>query len=384
MKKNSPLEIFLSFLKLGVSAFGGPAMVFYIKQLAVEEKNWLSEEEFNQGVALCQIVPGAIAQNVASYTGFRAGGISGLVSAFIGFLLPAFLLLLLFSIFYKQTSSIPAFISMFKGLKVVVVAIIANAVVNFSRSSIKKKFDPFLIFLSFALLYFLKITPFLVIISFGIAGIFIYRSLFPSVQKIAFSSKIEQHKSGIFLLLFFIISMVLLYLFDKVLFSLALTMSKIELLSFGGGYTALALMYHEVVEVKKWLASSIFMDGVALGQITPGPILITSAFVGYMLKGLPGAIIGTLFMFLPSVVVIILILPYYSSLQKTPLLKRGIQGILIGFVGLLLFVLIKFAKSAPWTPASFLLFLVCFVLIYRKINLIYIVIGGALVSLLIF
>ncbi|MBI5567302.1 MAG: chromate transporter, partial [Chloroflexi bacterium] len=127
----------MSFLRLGLTAFGGPSMVAYIRKLAVEQKHWLDEGAFRDGVALCQMIPGATAMQAAAYVGFRTRGVRGAATSFIGFGLPAFTLMMLLAALYTRTRTLPAVTSAFNGLQAIVIAIVASAAVSFGRNTLK-------------------------------------------------------------------------------------------------------------------------------------------------------------------------------------------------------------------------------------------------------
>ena len=135
------MNLFLSFLRLGLTAFGGPAMVVYIKEMSVNRHQWLDKETFKEGVVLCQSIPGATAMQTAAYVGLRAKGITGALVSFVGFGLPAFILMLVLSSLYARYHAVPGVISLFNGLQVVVVAIIANATYSFGKSTFKNYRD---------------------------------------------------------------------------------------------------------------------------------------------------------------------------------------------------------------------------------------------------
>ena len=130
-------HLFISFLRLGATAFGGPAMIAYIRKMAVEKKHWLDDQSARDGVALCQTIPGATAMQMSAYVGFRARGVGGAAASFIGFGLPAFLFMMILSALYAQTHTLPAVVSAFNGLQAIVVALVANATLSFGRTSIK-------------------------------------------------------------------------------------------------------------------------------------------------------------------------------------------------------------------------------------------------------
>ena len=135
----SLLRLFTSFLRLGITAFGGPAMIAYIRKMAVERNKWLDDESFRDGVALCQTVPGATAMQMAAYVGIKVRGVSGAASSFIGFGLPACILMMTLSAVYTKTHTLPMAISMFNGLQAMIVSIVANAAMTFGRSSLKNR-----------------------------------------------------------------------------------------------------------------------------------------------------------------------------------------------------------------------------------------------------
>jgi chromate transporter len=135
-------QLFLSFLRLGTTAFGGPAMIAHIKALSVERKRWLDEDTYNDGIVLCQFIPGATAIQMAAYVGLKSQGIVGALASYIGFGLPAFILMLALSVFYADVHKLPEVVSLFSGLQVIVVAIVANATYTFGKSVIKGYLPP--------------------------------------------------------------------------------------------------------------------------------------------------------------------------------------------------------------------------------------------------
>ena len=162
-------RLFLAFLGLGLTAFGGPAMVAYIKDLSVKKNNWLDEETFKDGVVLCQAIPGATAMQTAAYVGLRARGIRGALSTYIGFGLPAFVLMLTLSFLYAKYNSLNQVSGLFRGLAVIVVAIVANATYSFGKGSIKN-YKELVITMLAAILFWISVSPFLVIIGAALAG----------------------------------------------------------------------------------------------------------------------------------------------------------------------------------------------------------------------
>lgn len=141
-------------------------------------------------------------------------------------------------------------------------------------------------------------------------------------------------------------------------------------------------MLNQVVHVRNWMDSKTFMDGIALGQVTPGPIVITATFVGYQIAGLLGAVIGTIAIFSPSFLMVLITVPYLDRLRNSLLFRRALRGVLASFVGLLLAVTVQFALAASWTSRSVLLALGGFVALRLRIDVLWVVLIAAGVSIL--
>ncbi len=377
-------SLFVSFFKLGLSAFGGPAMVAYIKELSVTRKGWLDEETFKDGVVLCQSIPGATAMQTAAYVGLRSKGISGALLSFIGFGLPAFILMLILSSLYAQYHTVPRIISLFNGLQVVVVALVANATYSFGKTTFKDYKDIILAIAASAL-FWAGISPFVVIAGAALAGMVILKTT-ATVPASAQGEKSESHslKKILILLLTPLSGLLALYLADAKLFALAALMMRIDLFAFGGGFASLPLMLHEIVNIRGWMESKTFMDGIALGQVTPGPIVITSTFVGYMIYGMAGAFTATLAIFTPSFLMVVVLTPIMDRLKTSAYFLRITKGILASFVGLLFFVTVKFVLAVPWDIVRVVLVCAAFVALLKKVDILYVVLIGAVVSVIIF
>jgi len=342
----SLIHLFATFLRLGATAFGGPAMVAYIRKMAVEKNHWLDEPSARDGVALCQTIPGATAMQMSAYVGLRARGVGGAAASFIGFGLPTFLLMMILSALYARTHTFPAVVSTFNGLQAIVVALVANATLSFGRTSIKNWKNVINAIIA-AGLFGLKVSPFLTIVISAFLGMILYDRQ-PHPLSADETKKVHAPKSLLLILLVTAIGFVAFYFLDHKLFDLAALMFRIDLFAFGGGFASVPLMFHEVVELRQWLDAPTLLNGIALGQVTPGPIVITAAFIGYLLKGPLGGLLATVCIFLPSFMIVVGIVPYFDRLRSSPYFKKVITGILCSFVGLLLTVTIRFALDIPW------------------------------------
>jgi chromate transporter len=374
-------DLFGSFFRLGLTAFGGPAMVAQIRDLSTERNPWLDKNDFKNGVALCQSIPGATAIQAAAYVGFRVRGISGALAAYIGFGLPAFIFMLLLSVLYAQFNGLPKFISLFNGLQVIVVAIIINATYSFGKD-ITNNYKNILIALLAAISLWFGLSPFIVIIVAGILGMALLKVAASTSTTVTSETKEtpQNTKQIIGLLVTFLICLTGLYLLSSILFNLAVVMLKIDLFAFGGGFASLPLMLHEIVNNRGWLDSKTFMDGIALGQITPGPIIITATFVGYMVYGILGALVATIAIFTPSFFMVITAAPFFDRLKNSIYFMKAVNGIFASFVGLLLYVCVKFTIVVPWDIVRILLCLAALTALLRKVNILYIVPIGAAIS----
>src|SRR5258706_2742269 len=163
-------RLFLTFLRLGVTAFGGPAMVAYIRQRAVEKEGWMQGRQFDDGVAFCQMIPGATAMQTAAYVGLSTRGVAGAAASFVGFGLPAFGLMLALAAVYVQAHELPAVVAAFKGLGAIIVAIVPNATVSFGLQSLRG-WPQVIVAVLAAALFGWGGHPFLVIVLCGVLGL---------------------------------------------------------------------------------------------------------------------------------------------------------------------------------------------------------------------
>jgi chromate transporter len=180
------------------------------------------------------------------------------------------------------------------------------------------------------------------------------------------------------------IGFLLLFFFNQTLFNLAILLFRIDLLAFGGGFASVPLMLHEIVGVRNWIDSQTFMNGIILGQVTPGPIVITATFIGYLLGGPFGGVVATISIFLPSFMVVVGISPYFDRLRASPAFNKVIGGVLCSFVGLLLTVTIRFALNVHWDLSHLLLASSALVALLLKVDILWVVVIGTIISVMMF
>jgi len=383
-------RLFLSFLRLGTTAFGGPAMVAYIRKLAVERNHWLDEASFQDGLALCQTVPGATAVQTAAYVGLRARGVPGAAVSLVGFSLPAFCFMAVLSAFYVHTHDLPLVLATFQGLRAITVAIVANATFTFGKRSLKGAADVVIAGLAAGLFvladYFaLQVNPILVIFLAALLGLLLYRGQSKPKPQAAEDprNRVRPRWRMAPLLLVVSAGFALLFMAHRGLFDLGVLMFRIDLFAFGGGFASVPLMYHEVVDVRSWMDPKTFMMGIFLGQVTPGPLVITATFVGYLRYGIAGAVVATVSVFTPSFLMVVGVAPYFDRLRASVHFHRCMSGILASFVGLLLSVTVQFARDIPWDLPRSLLAGAALAALLLRVDVLWVVLVGIALSLLI-
>lgn len=376
-------------LKLGATAYGGPGMLGQIKKACVNQYGWVTEGDFLRGLALCQIIPGATMVQIVTCIGYRLNGVWGALIAPIAFVLPAFVALLILSILYFNMHTLWFVQALFKGLGAIVVAIILDACITFGRSIVKDWKTGAISALSF-LGFLFRLNILLILVGAAVAALFLNpkRSLTKAEAppELSFYQQIGQ---GSYLILFLIIllmviALILCQFIHPAMTSLFLIFSKIGALAFGGGYPTLSLIQYEAIDRFHWLTTKEFLDGIALGQVTPGPILITATFIGYKLYGLWGALVATIGIFWPSFFILVLLIPYHGRLRQIEKIRIIEQGILGSFVGMLASVLYHFGKVSFVDIPTVLFAAAAFLALRRKIGLPYILLSGGILSIFVF
>lgn len=372
-------RLFAAFFRLGATAFGGPAMIAYMHTLVVEQRRWLEEEPFRDGVALCQTIPGATAMQMSAYVGLRVRGVAGATASFTGFGLPAFLLMLLLAALYTRTHTLPPVVSMFRGLQVIVIAIVANATVSVGKTTLKTWWAASIALVA-AGLFGARVHPVVVILSASVFGSLLDHRPPLRQKSVPFTANTPTTRPLAVLVAATATGCLLLFLTQRPLFELAVLMARIDVLAFGGGFASVPLMFHEIVEVRSWMDGPTFLNGILLGQVTPGPIVITATFIGYWLHGFLGAVVATLSVFFPSFLIVVGMTPYFDRLRASPFFTKAQGGILSSFVGLLLVVTLRFAADVSWDMGHVLLVIAAFIALRLQVDIFYVVLAGVVIS----
>lgn len=377
-EKPTYFDLFRTFFWMGLTAFGGPAMMAHIRRHIVDKKGWLDATTFDSGLALCQIIPGAIVMQLVAYVGLKLKGIPGAILCFIAFGFPAFLIMFILSVVYKHSKNIAGVERVLSGLRVVIVAIVANAVFTFGKKNFHS-WNDWVIAAIAAGLFITKLHPALVLLAAALLGLIFTRKdshPFPRLESV------KTFRFFLWALASVALGLGVLFLINWEYFTLATIMLRIDLFSFGGGLASMPIMYHELVDLFGWFTEKAFMDGVILGQVTPGSIIIAATFFGYMHFGVIGSLLATFAVFTPSFLILMGIIPFFDKLSSHPQFSRVINGILCSFVGLLAIVTYRFAIGVHWNFIAIVFTLVAFILLLRKVDVVWIVLGGVLVSLI--
>ena len=385
-----PLDLlFKRFLKLGAVAYGGPAMMGQIKQRVVGEYKWVKESDFLQGMALCQLIPGATMVQIVTYVGYRLRGFWGALLSSIAFVLPAFVALVILSTLYFKMQTLPFIQVLFKVLGTIVIALVLNAGISLGKSILKDWKVVLISVLSFVAFY-LKLNILLVFILAAGAALLLRPRINQAKAASALEKPEQEKKKGKDYLLLGLLATLILaallisYILDPRLTYLCLILSKIGALAFGGGFTTIPLIQYEMVDRLNWLTTKEFLDGILLGQVTPGPILITSTFVGYKVSGLLGALMATIGVFFPSFFILVLLVPYHDRLRGMKTVRIIEQGILGSFIGMLGLVLYNFGRVSFVDIPSVVFAAVAFLALLKKVGLPYILSGGGIVSIMLY
>jgi chromate transporter len=386
----SAAELFFTFIHLGLTAFGGLAMVEPIRRRVVTAKAWLSQGEFLDGVALCQVVPGATVVQLATYVGYRLRQVPGALAAAAGFILPAFGLMLVLSYLYFRFGDLPWVQSLSRGLGAVVIALLLQTLWRLGQAVRRHWVDLAIALLTLAAFWW-RVNYLVVILGAGLLRLLLTRWLPHAEPGLAPSIAAPVSHPGRTLVQAAVVLAGLaltvagLWRLSSQVGLMSLIFLKIGVISFGGGYVMIPILQWEMVDRLAWLTLRQFLDGILLGFATPGPIIILATFVGYWVAGLPGAVVATVSIFLPPILIIVFLAPYYQRLKEARWMRPVIQGILSALVGMLILVLLQMGQATLRDLPSWAIMAVAsLALIGFEVNLIWVVAAAAGLSLWIY
>lgn len=389
------LDILKVALYIGVTGYGGPAVSALAKRVFVHDKGWLTEKEFMNGLSIAQILPGPVAINLMGYVGYTLmGWWGGILVPFI-FAFPAIGVMLVLSWLYFKYGDLNFVSSIFAGLGALVVAILFHATVTFGRSAFKYEGRGaikglIISAIAFINIYLLHLDIIIIILIGGaIGGLFFYFKGRPDKrvgdQSINNKIPIKIDKKDILIILSIMAIFTVLFMVGDNGWPIFFTFFKIGAFAFGGGYAAIPLIQHVVVDGMQWIDLKSFRDGIALGQITPGPVFITATFIGYKVNGVAGALIATIGVFSPSIAGVILIKGLHSKVKDYMSVRAVIKGFFFTFLGLIASITMRFGIQSITDARTFVLFLVsvAYLLVWKKKEL-WLILGVIAISLILF
>ncbi|MDB9323615.1 chromate efflux transporter [Nodularia spumigena CS-591/04] len=345
------LELAQLFLKLGLIGFGGPqAHMAMINDEAVVRRGWFTQEQFLEGVAVCEMLPGPASTQMGIYTGYVRAGQLGALVAGICFILPAFLIVLTLSWAYFRFQGIPQIEDLFLGVTPVVIAIIFGFCWKLAKRGITdgKGVAIALIVLLVTLLF--QVNILLQFLLAGIVGLILYTPsnrtsawlvpLLPMMQVLP-KTLATVSSDTLALSSFWGLERIQEYYLTLTFFFL-----KVGSFIFGGGLVIIPLLEFEVVNQFHWLTRSEFIDGVAIGEFTPGPVVITAAFVGYKVAGALGALTAAIAIFTPSFLLIMGAAPLLIRIRQNPWIRSFLKGVTPAVLGAIAAAAIPLAQTA--------------------------------------
>ncbi len=348
-------EIVAAFLKLGVTAYGGPAIIGIMQAELQEKRQWVTKERFIEGLSLVNMLPGAAATQLGIFLGYARGGWWGGLLAGLCFVLPAFAIMLALTLGYAAFGATPLMKGALYGLGPVVMAIFLVAVYRLGRTAAAT--TPQLM-LAMAAALASAFSPLGIVPVLGLAGgigvlLFHSRKL-GALVLVVFSALIAAAYFAAWSPLGFMPTAASAATLAQApaLFDIGAFFLMVGAFSFGGGLTLIAFIQDQVVNQYQWLTHREFIDGLALGQFTPGPILMVSAYVGYKLAGIAGAAVGAAAIFLPAFVLMLSILPAFERARKLVWTKAAMKGIAPAVIGVLAVSLIQMTPHALPDPVA--------------------------------
>jgi chromate transporter len=369
------------FLKLGTIGFGGPiALVENIHTDLIVQKKWFSNDEFNEGLTLAQMAPGPLAVQLGIYLSYLRGGKIGAALSGLAFVFPSLAMVVLFGVLYKHFGSVSWAQHILYGTGAAVIGIIGRSafmlitqsVSNLQFNSIKENFILWVLFLvSFISTLIFKNIGFEFFLACGLIYMLI---------KSSYSFK-QKRTNSVFVFLPLLVGA----LNAPLLIEMSIFFLKAGSLVFGSGLAIIPFLHNGVVIEYQWLTESEFVDAVAIGMLTPGPMVVTVGFIGYLIADFPGALIAAAGTFVPCYFFTIIPAPYLKKITKNINIKNFVQGIIIAIIGALVGSIIMMAQKTivDFYTLAIAVMTLAIVFKFKKIPIPYIMIAAAVLGVII-
>ena len=383
ISKPSLKELAIIFAKLGTIAFGGPAAhIAQIEQEVVQRRQWMPREKLLDLLSITNLIPGPNSTELTIHIGLEQRGWQGAIVAGASFILPAMLIVWGIAAMYVAYQTTPALGSLLYGVKPVIIAVVIQALWKLGRTALKNIVTAIagLLVLS---LYFLKVNDIALMLGAGIIVSIVtnlrdrksLNSLLFPFSFFPFPFSFSPFPLG---------AIAATATIPKTWFAVFLSFLKIGAVLYGGGYVLFAFVQQEFVERTHWLTSQQLLDAIAIGQFTPGPILTTATFIGYLVAGNLGAIAGTIGIFLPAFILVPVINPLAAKLRRSPWTSGFLDGVNAASMGLMAAVAWELGRSALLDIATVIIAIASLITLLKfpKINSAWLVIAGAAIGYL--
>jgi chromate transporter len=365
-------DLVLYFLKLGTIGFGGPvALVGYMHRDLVEKRKWITEEDYKEGLALAQLAPGPLAAQLAIYLGYVHYRIAGATLAGLAFVLPSFLMVLGIGYAYVQAGGLPWMQAVFYGIGAAVIGIIAISSYKLSKKSLGKAWLLWTIAIIVAIATFITEKELLWLILAGGVIVWLYKTRYKQALNSIFLTPLLLQITTAFTL-------------NEKLTQIGWFFFKAGAFVFGSGLAIVPFLYGGVVKEYQWLNDQQFLDAVAVAMITPGPVVITVGFIGYLVAGFPGACVAALATFLPCYLFTVIPAPYFKKFGRHPAIKAFVDGVTAAAIGAIAGAVLVLGKRqiTDITAAGIALATALVLLKFKKVQEPVIIVVAALLGLL--
>src|ERR1022692_2305988 len=370
-------ELAFVFLKLGTISFGGPAAhIAMMENEFVRKRRWITEADFLDRLAAANLIPGLSSTEVAIFIGHSKCGWAGLLVAGCCFIIPAAVMVAMIAAVYARFGSLPQVAGILYAIKPAVIAIILQALWRLARTAARTKVLAAVGVISIVL-NALGISPLLVL---AIAGIASGAALW--LERREHGALFAVPLSGRFALLLGAPAAVAMV--PVSMLRLFLSFMKIGSVVFGSGYVLLAFLRAEFIGHLHWLTEKQLIDAVAVGQFTPGPVFTTATFIGYLVAGIPGAVVATLGIFLPGFLLVAISGPLIPKLRRSPMAGAILDGVVAGSLALMAVVAWQLGRAAIVDWLTALIFVASAVALLRfRLNSAWLIGGAALIGLMV-
>jgi len=341
------------FFRLGTFGFGGPiALAGHMQQDLVDDRRWISKQDYVEGLALAQLAPGPLAAQLAIYLGYVRNGILGATAVAVAFVLPSFLMVLALSVAYVRYGGLSWMQAMFYGIGASVIAIIARSAYKLTKLTLGK--DKLLWGIFVVLAVTTAWTSREIVWLFLVAGVVALL-----IKAMPTRAQVETIRPSVGLFTLPTLSG------GTGLLGIFLYFAKAGMFVFGSGLAVVPFLFGGVVQEHHWLTDRQFVDAVAVAMITPGPVVITVAFIGYLVAGISGATAAAVGIFFPVYLVVVLLAPSYKRWAKNPQLNAFVRGVTAAATGAIAGAVIVLARRSIYDVATLMIAVITFGILFR-------------------